>query len=89
MNLYLRTYWESIKDVKPGPDMADWAVLVEMTLFVIAMVSGVIGLGSMFTGGLPWWPFTSGFVVLSVIALHIETMARIKDKTHVCTEECR
>jgi hypothetical protein len=89
MNLYLRTYWESIKDVKPFPDMSDWMVLVEVILFVLASMSGVISIASVFLAGVPWWPFALGLVVLIGIGLHIETVARIKDKTHVCTEECR
>jgi hypothetical protein len=89
MNLYLRKYRETIKDEAPFPDMSDRAVAIELALIVLSAISGIIGLVSAFLAGAWVWPFILGFFVLLGIAGHIETMARIKDKTRVPTEECQ
>lgn len=92
MKLYLRMLWASAKpsgDTPIDTTMADMWLIILNLIFGIGFMLGAaartiithdIGVGvALFLAGV-------GFVLLS---LHVETRARIRSLTHVCTKDCQ
>jgi hypothetical protein len=91
MKLYLRMF---LKSASLGSDVPIDTTMTEMWLIIVNLVLGIgFAFGAFAVAfaehnvatGFALLPASIGFVLLS---LHVETRARIRSLTHVCTKDC-
>lgn len=87
MMLYLRMFKASIQGVSPTMT-SDAEVVAVVLCFALGALSAVFTVAMVLLGG-PWLPFLVAALGQVFIGLHIETMARIREVDHICTDECR